>query len=431
MSTKLKEMREQHSKLIAEARAILDSKEANPAKVKENETKFDAIMVEADALEAKCKREMAVADAEQRAAASLDRAAREHNEKNPAEQKSTEELANEAKQYRSAQNRWMRFGKESLTQEERDVLQRGWISPDSAEARAQSVSGGSPVGIYGGYTVAPEFLRELESAMKFYGGMIDPNTTRVITTATGADMPMPNDDDTGNTGSRLGENQPIAEQDVTFTQTTLHAYKYTSKLIRFSWELLQDSAFDIEAEIATLAGRRLGRILNTEFTTGTGTGQPQGIITGATLGVTGAGSSTLTYDDLVDLEHSVDRAYRGNGKYMFHDTTLKIIRKLKDSQGHPLWQPSLQMGVPDNYNGKQYVINNDMATPASAAKSVLFGDLSKYIVRKVKDYTVVRLVERYAELGQVGFFIWCRYDGRLRDAGQHPVKYLANKTGSP
>jgi HK97 family phage major capsid protein len=318
---------------------------------------------------------------------------------------------------------------ESLNDEQRSVLRTGFVSPDSAEARAQSVTGGSPVGIYGGYTVAPEFLRELEKAMKFYGGVMD--NARVITTGTGADMPMPNVDDTGNVGAILGENQPVTEQDSTFTQTTLHAWKYTSKLIRFSWELLQDSAFNIEGELAELAGIRLGRILNTHFTTGTGSGQPQGIVAGATLGFTGAGSQTLTYDDFVDLEHSVDRAYRANGAYMFNDTTLKIIRKLKDSQGHPLWQPSLQAGVPDNFNGKRYVINNDMASPASAAKSVLFGDLSRYIVRKVKDYTAVRLTERYADLGQVGFLIWCRYDGRLRDAGQHPVKYLANKTGSP
>lgn len=427
MSNKLKDMREQHAKLVAEARQILDATETDPVKVKENEVRFDAIMADADALQAKAEREKRAVEAEQRTLASFDAAAQESGA-------STDEVADKQQQYRTAHTKYIRYGMEGMNQEERDILRTGFVAPDGQngnESRAQSVSGGSPVGLYGGYTVAPEFLRELESAMKFYGGMVDPNNTRVITTGTGADLPMPTSDDTSNAGARLGENQPITEQDVTFAQTTLHAYKYTSKLIRVSWELLQDTAFDIEGEIARIAGERLGRILNTELTTGTGTGQPQGIITGATLGVTGAGSQTLTYDDLVDLEHSVDRAYRQNGKYMFHDTTLKIIRKLKDSQGHPLWQPSLVAGVPDNFNGKPYIINNDMAVPASAAKSVLFGDLSRYIVRKVKGYTMVRLVERYAELGQVGFFVWGRFDGRLKDAGQHPIKYLANKTGSP
>ncbi len=432
MSDKIKKLREQHAAKVAEARAILDSTETDPAKIKEGEARFDAIMADADKIEAQAKRELAVVEAEQRTAANFDKSAQLHNERskiNGGEKVTPEELEQRAKDYHETQLRFLRFGMEYLTDEQRSLLRTGFVSPDSAEARAQSVSGGSPVGIYGGYTVAPEFLRELEKAMKAYGGVME--NSRVITTATGADLPMPNTDDTGNVGALLGENQPIGEGDATFTQTTLHAFKYTSKLVRFSWELLQDSAFDIEGELADLCGTRLGRILNTHFTTGTGSGQPQGIITGATAGITGAGSATVTYDDLVDLEHSVGRAYRENGAYMFNDGTLKVIRKLKDSQGHPLWQPSLTSGVPALFNGRKYVINDDMANLGIGNKPILFGDLSKYYVRKVKDYTIVRLVERYAELGQVGFFIWCRYDGRVRDAGQHPLKYLTNKAASP
>jgi HK97 family phage major capsid protein len=135
---------------------------------------------------------------------------------------------------------------------------------------------------------------------------------------------------------------------------------------------------------------------------------------------------------LLALLHSIDPAYRNQpqAKWMFTDNTLLAIQRLKDKFGRPLWQPSLTSDAPDRILGKPYVINpymdeiGDPGSPPVGNKPVLFGDLSRYKVRRVKTMAVQRLVERYAEFGQVGIIAWARYDGNLLDAGMHPVKYL-------
>jgi HK97 family phage major capsid protein len=132
----------------------------------------------------------------------------------------------------------------------------------------------------------------------------------------------------------------------------------------------------------------------------------------------------------VDLVHSVDPAYRVNARFMMNDATLKTIKKIKvlqysgDTTGVPLWSPSLVAGQPDTILGYPFVINQSMASPGSSAKKVIFGDLSKYIIRDVRDFTLLRLDERFAELGQVAFLAFSRHDGDLLDAGTDPVKYM-------
>jgi HK97 family phage major capsid protein len=231
-------------------------------------------------------------------------------------------------------------------------------------------------------------------------------------------------DDTANVGELLAENVAAAAQDVVFSQIILKAYKYSSKIVLVSMELLQDSFFDIGTILRDLLAERIGRITNTHFTTGTGSGQPQGVVTGSGLGKTGAAGQTTTiiYDDLVDLEHSIDPLYRPGSIFMMSDSALKVIKKLKDSSGRPIWQPgadaSLQVGQAafNNIMGYPYVINQDIAVPAINAKSVLFGNFSKYIVRDVREFTLLRLEERYAEFGQVGFLAFTRSDGRFINA---------------
>ena len=144
-------------------------------------------------------------------------------------------------------------------------------------------------------------------------------------------------------------------------------------------------------------------------------------------------TTSIVYDDLVNLEHTVDPAYRElpTSKFMFADSTLKILKKLKDSQNRPLWQPALTAsfgaGAQPTILDHGYVINSDMATMAANANSILFGDMSAYKVRKIAgDVTVLRLVERFAEYLQVGFIGFLRRDGNLIDAGTHPIAVLQN-----
>ncbi|MFM0210442.1 phage major capsid protein [Paraburkholderia sediminicola] len=286
----------------------------------------------------------------------------------------------------------------------------------------------------GGFTVATEYQRSLEIAMKAYGGMRA--VAHAIRTATGASMNFPTTDPTAEVGEIVGQNAPVTGLDTAFGNISMDVYKYSSKKIALPFELVQDSFIDIEAYIQSLLAMRLGRIQNTHFTTGTGTGQPRGLITAANTGKVGATGQTLTvvYDDLVDLEHSIDPAYRsqpGVG-YMMHDSSVKAIRKIKDSQNRPIFVPGYEAdamingGAPDRLMGRPIYINQDMPVMAANAESIAFGQFSKYVIRDVMDLTLFRMTDSAFTLnGQIGFVGFLRTGGNLIDAGG-AIKTYAN-----
>lgn len=381
---------------------------------------YDKIMAEVDGLTATIEREKRMLE---------ERARQEQSafggQKPPTEdEKRNEKPMLEREEYRSAYDSWIRFGIGGLNPEERSVLDAGRVVLQGQEQRAMSAVTGSA----GGFTVPTGFYNQIIDAMKFYGGVRSSRAT-VYRTSAGNDLPIPTNDDTANLGAIVGESAAAGSAtDVVFAQKILKAYKYTSKTFLIPIELLQDSAFNIEAYIRQKIVERIGRILNQHFTVGTGTGQPQGIITGATLGKTGTTGQTtsVTYDDLVDLQHAVDIVYRSNAEWMLNDGSLKALRKLKDSTGMPLWQPSVTAGIPDLILGKPYIVNNDVPAMAASAKSILFGDFANYIIRDIMDLTIFRMSEKYIENGQVGFVAFSRHEGQLIDAGQGPIKYYAN-----
>lgn len=316
---------------------------------------------------------------------------------------------------------------------DRHVLDaRGNMVPSLVEERLTQVDVVSP-DLGGHYTVPDEMMRPLEVALLQYGGMRQ--VASVIRTATGADLPMPTMDDTGNAGALLGEGLEHTEVDTEFLQMILNAFKYTSKRVPVSVEYLQDNAINFVGRIGSILGERIGRITNEHFTRGDGSSKPRGIVTAATSsGITTATNATISYDNIIDLKHSVDPAYRDQGaRFMFNDTTLKILKKIKipqysgDTTGMPLWRAGLTLGEPNTIDGDPYTVNQQMES-GSAKKAMLYGLLSKYIIRDVRDITLVRLDERYAELGVVAFLAFSRHDGDLLDAGTHPVKYLTMNT---
>ncbi|RKN38457.1 phage major capsid protein [Micromonospora endolithica] len=278
---------------------------------------------------------------------------------------------------------------------------------------------GVGTGAAGGYLVPPEFRDTVIETMRWYGPMLE--VAEVITTDTGATLPWPTNDDTANVGAILGENTAMTEQDVTIGTADIGAYMYTSKLVRASYQLMQDRP-DFDTWLARKLGERIGRIWNQHFTTGTGTAQPDGIVTSATVGVTGTGSFATTggisYDNAVDLVESLDPAYGGGQglSWMMHQTARKAFRKLKNTQGDPMWQPSMQAGIPATLLDYPVRLNNDMPTLATSSKSILFGNIREaYVIRKVRDIQTVRLNERYAEFLQVGFFGFARADGTMQN----------------
>lgn len=288
------------------------------------------------------------------------------------------------------------------------------------EQRAQSVSPTSA----GGYTIPQDFSYILDVALKDFSnvrGVVDD-----FETATGALMPYPTMDDTSNVGVLLAENTQVAETDIPFNVVNFSAYKYSSNSILISSELMNDSAFDFSAVIAAAMGERIGRAQGNDFTVGTGSNQPNGIVTGATLGVTTASATAMLASELVSLYYKVDPAYRKspNVGWMFDDGILSYINLLVDALGRPLFTPSFQEGVPDKVMGKPVYPNQFMAaTVASSNKIILFGDMSK---QKIRDVTpgvrIRRLDERYADYDQVGFIGFLRSDSNTVKSSA--IKYL-------
>lgn len=283
----------------------------------------------------------------------------------------------------------------------------------------------------GHYLVPNETMRALETALLAFGGMRSVAT--VLRTDTGANLPFPTINDTANEGAIIGEGDEETNEVLpSIGQLVLEAFTYTSKKIPVSIEFMQDNAINFAARVGELLGDRIARIGNRHFTVGTGSGQPKGIVTAATSsGVTALSATAFSYDNIVDLTHSVDPAYRNNGaKFMFHDNVLKALKKIKvpqysgDTAGQPLWRPGLTVGAPDTIDGYGYVINQHMPLPTTGQKAMIFGALNKYQIRDVRTVEVMRLNELRAEFRQVLWLAFSRHDGDLLDAGTHPVKYI-------
>lgn len=302
--------------------------------------------------------------------------------------------------------------------------------------RARAEWGGRPrnamtagSGSAGGFTVGQTLVGTLEKAMLDFSGVLQ--VADVIRTDNGEPLYWPTVDDTANTGSRVGEGADAGTaSDPSFGRVSWSAYDFTSGLLNVSRNLLTDSIFNLEEVIGQLMGERLGRKQNTDYTTGGGGGiAPRGIVTASTAGKTAASATAIVFDELIDLEHSIDPSRRnmpGVG-YMFHDSILQALRKLKDGEGRYLWQSGANAGAPDTLNARPYAVNQAMAsTIASGAKTVLFGQLSAYKVRQVGQIRLQRLVERRAEFNQDVFIAYLRADGNLLDAGDHPVKHLVH-----
>ena len=279
-------------------------------------------------------------------------------------------------------------------------------------------------GSEGGFTVDSSVATSVLNALLAFGGMRSVST--VIATATGAPMSFPSSDGTTEIGEIVPENQPAAEQDVSFGTIALPVYKFSSKVVTVPFELLQDSNVDIEGFVRARLAERLGRITNRLYTVGTGAGQPHGVQVAAPEGETAGSGETTTvkYDSLVDLQHSIDPAYRalGRTRWMFNDKTLKALRKVKDGFQRPIFVPGYEEtvpgGAPDTLLGRPITINQDMPDMAISSRAILFGDFSFYYIRDVMALEMFRFTDSaYTKKGQVGFLAWLRSGGNLIDVG--------------
>ena len=169
----------------------------------------------------------------------------------------------------------------------------------------------------------------------------------------------------------------------------------------------------------------------TFFMGGSTSGKPLGVLAatgGAETGVTSASSTAITADELMDLFYSLKSPYRKKAVWVLNDSTIKAVRKLKDSTGQYLWQPSLMAGTPDTLLGRPVKTSAYMPVIAAGAKTIAFGDFSYYWIADRQGRSFKRLNELYAANGQVGFLGSQRVDGKL--VLSEAVKVLAQKSGS-
>lgn len=278
----------------------------------------------------------------------------------------------------------------------------------------------------GGYLVPDEYERTLVEALEEEN--MFRQLAKVIRTSSG-DRKIPVVATKG-TASWIDEEGAYTESDDSFGQVSIGAYK-VGTMIKVSEELLNDSVFDLESYIAKEFARRIGAKEEEAFFTGDGSGKPLGILAatgGAETGVTAASSTAVTADELMDLFYSLKSPYRKKAVWVLNDSTIKAVRKLKDSTGQYLWQPSLVAGTPDTLLGRPMKTSAYMPVIAAGAKTIAFGDFSYYWIADRQGRSFKRLNELYAANGQVGFLGFQRVDGKL--VLSEAVKVLAQKASA-
>lgn len=263
----------------------------------------------------------------------------------------------------------------------------------------------------GGYLVPDEFENTLVSGLEEEGSIR--SLAHVFTTSNGVHkIPVVQ---TKGTANWIDENGSYGDSDDVFGQEQIDAHK-VGTVIKVSEELLNDSAFDLEKYFQEEFARRIGAKEEEAFIVGDGSKKPTGILNatgGADVGVTAASDKAITADEVIDLFYSVKAPYRKNAVWVLNDSTVRAIRKLKDSNGQYLWQPALHEGDRETLLGKKILTSPYMPEIGAGQKVVMFGDLSFYWIGDRQGITFKRLNERYADMGQVGFLASKRVDGKL------------------
>lgn len=401
---KSKELREKRRKLIEEARGIIDAAE-NEGRAQlnaEESAKYDRIMADAE----QCRQDYERIETLEQAEADLVASRGRRTETRP------EGVV------------------ETNAQQDRDAAFRAWMLGD--QAAPADIDAAQRVGFdlrrpqinlraldttdtsAGGYTVQDEMMRMFFESRLWFANLRA--EAMPIRTATGGDLPVPTVTDTTNSGEIVTQNSALTTTaDPTFGQVTLGAFMYSSKTVLVPLQMVQDSYLNMGSYLGRALGTRIGRIQAAHFATGTGTGEPQGYTAGAGTGKTAALTNAITFDEIMDLTHSLDVAWRPMARFRGNDLVIAAIRKLKNGMGDYIWQPSTQVGVPDQLLGKPLDYDNAMASSiTTSAKVLAFGDFySGYAIRDAGDVTLFRFNELYMGNLQIGFTAFQRTDAKV------------------
>ena len=406
---KLHELQEKRRNIAAQMRTLHD-KIGDNAWTDEQRTEWNKMKTELDGVDALISREEELRSMDEKFVKEQEAAEAEKRA-----QKDGEKTLSVDERRGLAFNAFLRNGLTNLTPEERQALN---------EMRAQGVG----VNDHGGYTVPKEMQARIVEQMKAYGGIA--SVAQILTTSDGRTIEWITADGTTEEGELIGENTAATEADTSFGIANLGAKKLSSKIIRVSNELLQDSAINIESYLADRIAQRIGRAEAKYLIQGTGAGtpaQPKGLAASVTGTTAAKVAGKVDWLDINALLHSVDPAYRnvGNSRLAFNDNTFKVLKEMVDAQNRPLWLPDVAGVAPSTILGKQYVIDQGIADIAKDAKFLYFGDFNRFVVRRVAYMTLKRLVERYAEFDQTAFLAFHRFDCVLEDTSA--IKALIGK----
>lgn len=320
-----------------------------------------------------------------------------------------------------------------------DTLERAYVAYLRTGQPNQDITGlrvtndqGVGTSTGGGYTVPPAFRQRLVEVMKAYGGLAAEVDS--FDTGNGAPVEYPSLDDTSNQGDIVAEgSQPSTGADLTFGTVRLGSYRYDSvgpsgNPLRVSVELLQDSAFDVAALVARALGVRIARKQAAHWCTGTGVGQPLGIVASSlTSDNTLASSDTLSYQDFLDSEALLDPAYEQNAVWVMNKNAWSGVRGIVDTPGRPIILPQAVAGagggVPKELLGYRVVLDQGMPTYTdTGAYFAILGDLREaYVIRRVSDLAIVVNPYTRASYGQVEYTGWQRADGTVQNRSAYVI----------
>lgn len=317
-------------------------------------------------------------------------------------------------------------------------LRTGTPNADISGLRVTNAQG-EGTGAAGGYMVPPEFRQKIVERMVSFGGFAAEAET--ITTGTGAPLDYPSLDDTANTGTITPESGPVEDgADLVFGEVSLGAYKYTSGgasdlPLRVPVELLQDSAFDVQALVSRALGTRIARAQAPHWVTGTGVSQPKGIVAASLTADRDLDTDDVPdYEDLVDTQDLLDEEYEQNAAWLMHKTTWSVLRQIVDTNGRPIVQDStagIALKPQRLLLGSRVIIDQAMPQISTTAdtKIVAYGDFREsYVIRRVASLVIVVNPYSRAHNGQVEYTAWERADGTIQN--RHSYVILQNASAA-
>ena len=387
--SKIKELKEQRTKLLLDAQKLVTKKDVT----KEDRAQSAAMVADVDLIDEQIALEERIAkdQSEQRSAGRPPRS-------QPGEGTTAADETRAAE--KAAFTDYLKYGKRDtiVLREQRDLTTANT-----------------------GVVIAQDFMGTIIEAQKAWGQLtvaVGQKKTR-----NGEPLKVAEVNDVAQVSTVIGEAVAVTEADPTFTGFINNVDFLSTGLIKISLAELEDSYFDLDSWIRTAFGKRIARGLSNLIVTGSGSGNFQSIITGATAGVTSAAPTALGYEDFVGLYSKLDPAYVATASWVMNSVSRGLLLGVLDSFGRPLFVPSVNTDTLDTILGRPVVISQyHPNVAAGVVGAVQFGSLTdSYVLRTAGDVSILRLNERYADTGEVGFIGYHRNSCFITDAGTHPL----------